>query len=216
MRPASRGGGPGPTALASLRRFLRPRAVRERCELCDAELAPDHSHLVEVANRRLHCACEACAILFGNQGAAKYRRVPRRADFLSDFRLTDVQWEELNLPINLAFFLYSIAAGRVVALYPSPAGATEAMPPPDAWQALAEDNPVLRELEPDVEALLVNRLGPAPECYRVGIDRCYELVGLVRTHWRGLSGGTAVWEEVGRFFAALKERSRPSGGRAHA
>src|SRR5207237_10840384 len=107
-------------------------------------------------------------------------------------------------------------AGRVAALYPSPAGATEALPPPDAWEALAEDNPVLRTLEPDVEALLVNRLGEAPEHYRVGVDVCYALVGLVRTHWRGLSEGKAVWEEIARFFAGLKGRSGAAGGGPHA
>ena len=207
----------GRPALASLRRYLRPRAERrDRCELCSAELADDHSHLVELSSRRLCCACEPCAILFSNPATPKYRRVPRRVDFLADFRLTDVQWEALNLPINLAFFLHSSPAGRVVALYPSPAGATEALPPPDAWEALVEDNPCLRGLEPDVEALLVNRLGASPEHYRVGVDKCYELVGLVRTHWRGLSGGTGVWQEIARFFEGLKGRSGPAGGGRYA
>jgi hypothetical protein len=201
--------------LASLRRFLRPRPARERCELCSAGLAADHFHLLERAGGRLCCACEPCAILFSSSAAAKYRRVPRRLEFRPDFRLTDVQWEGLQLPINLAFFVSSTAAGRVVALYPSPAGATEALPPADAWQALVEDNPSLAELEPDVEALLANRLGAAAEHYYVGIDTCYALVGVVRSHWRGLSGGPAVWEEVARFFAALKERSRPTGGVRH-
>ena len=82
----------------------------------------------------------------------------------------------------------------------------------DAWQALADDNPVLRELEPDVEALLVNRVGESRDYYRVGIDECYQLVGLIRTHWRGLSGGTAVWDEIGRFFAGLEGTVRPRGG----
>ena len=104
----------------------------------------------------------------------------------------------------------------MVAFYPSPGGATESLPVAEEWQALAEENPVLRELEPDVEALLVNRLGPAPEHYRVCIDECYKLVGTVRTHWRGFSGGAAVWEEIARFFAALKARSRPAGGSPHA
>jgi hypothetical protein len=199
---------PGRSALATLRRFMPPRgAGRARCELCSAELAEDHSHLVELASRRLCCACEPCAILFSNPAAPKYRRVPRRVRYLRDFRPSDVQWESLQLPINLAFFLHSSAAGRVVAMYPSPAGATEALPPPDAWQALVEDNPSLRDLEPDVEALLVNRLAPAPEHYRVGVDQCYALVGLVKTHWRGLSGGKTVWEEIQRFFTGLKERS---------
>jgi hypothetical protein len=201
------GGNPGLSALAALRRFTRPRAAAERCELCAADLAAEHAHLVEVAARRLVCACDACAILFSGRADTKYRRVPRGASFLADFRLPDEAWEGLGVPINLAFFLHSTPAGRVVAFYPSPAGATEAAVPPESWQALVAQNPVLGEFEPDVEALLVNRVGPARECYRVGIDRCYELVGLVRTHWRGLTGGTEVWAAVGQFFAGLKERS---------
>jgi hypothetical protein len=216
MNPDAPGGTGGLNPLASLRRFARPRAARERCELCDAELAPDHAHLVEVTSRRLTCACDACAILFSDRGAGKHRRVPRRAEFLADFRLEDAAWEGLHLPINLAFFLHSTPAGRVVALYPSPAGATESLVTLEAWQALVEANPVLRDFEPDVEALLVNRVGGVSDCYRVGIDECYRLVGLIRTHWRGLSGGTEVWKEIGQFFAGLKERAGPRGGPAHA
>ena len=67
-------------------------------------------------------------------------------------------WESLQLPINLAFFLPSTPAGRVVAFYPSPAGATESLVPLEAWQTLIDDNPVLGNLHPDVEALLVNRV----------------------------------------------------------
>jgi hypothetical protein len=200
-------GRPGLPALASLRRFLRPRTGRECCELCSVDLADDHAHLVELATRRLACACDACAILFSGQGAGKYRRVPRDVQLLTDLRLTDAQWQGLGLPINLAFFLHSTPAGRVVAFYPSPAGATEALPDEGAWQMLVADNPGLNNLEPDVEALLVHRVGEAREHYRVGVDRCYELVGLVRLHWRGFSGGPEVWDEIGRFFARLKERS---------
>jgi hypothetical protein len=198
---------PALTALASLRRFMRPQPVRERCEVCSADLAADHAHLVEPAARRLLCACDPCAILFSNRRDGKFRRVPRDVYFLADFRLSDVVWEGLQLPINLAFFLHSTAAGRVVALYPSPAGATESLVTLEAWQTLTEENPILRDFEPDVEALLVNRVGEVRECYRVGVDRCYELVGLIRTHWHGLSGGDAVWGEIGRFFADLKGRS---------
>ncbi len=196
------------SALVSLRRYLQPRkAARHRCELCSADLADEHSHLVELASRRLCCACEPCAILFTNPAAPKYRRVPRRVEFLTEFRLTELQWQALQLPVNLAFFLHSTSAGRVVAFYPSPAGATEALPPPDAWQEVIDDNPGLRNLEADVEALLVNRVGELPEHYRLGVDLCYELVGLVRIHWRGMSGGTAVWKEINRFFTNLKERN---------
>jgi hypothetical protein len=210
----------GLSALASLRRFARPRPAREHCDLCSVGLADEHAHLLELSSQRLICACDACAILFDNppspyplppeggegrvRGAGKYRRVPRGVQLLRDFHLPDEAWAGLQLPIDLAFLLHSTAAGRVVAFYPSPAGATEALVPVEAWQTLVEDNPVLRGLTPDVEALLVNRIQQNREYYRAGIDKCYELVGLLRMHWRGLSGGPAVWEALGRFFDKLR------------
>ena len=196
-----------------LRRFVRPRAKVERCELCSAPLPPEHQHLIEPAIRRLACCCDACAVLFDGAHSAKYRRVPRRIEFLPDFHMTDAQWEDLHLPINLAFFYQSSPAQRVIAMFPSPAGATESLLTFDAWQNLAADNPVLSELEADVEALLVNRVGPIREYCRVPIDECFKLVGLIRTHWRGLSGGTEVWKEIARFYTSLKERSVQSGGK---
>jgi len=181
--------------------------VRENCALCGAGLAAEHPHLLEPATRRLACACEACALLFTDRAGARYRRVPRGVRLLADFRLTDAAWDRLGLPIDLAFFLHNTAARGVIALYPSPAGATESLVSPEAWDALAEENPVLRELEPDVEALLVNRVGGARDYLRVGVDECYKLVGLIRTRWRGLSGGHEVWEEIRGHFAGLKARS---------
>lgn len=198
---------PAPTALASIRRFLQPKEVREHCALCHVALADEHPHLVEPATHRLVCACDACALLFDGPNGARYRRVPRRVQALPDLRLSDEAWDALQLPINLAFFLRSTPVGRVVALYPSPAGATESLVAASAWEPLAEDNPVLRGLEADVEGLLVNRIGTSRDYYRVGIDECYKLVGLIRAHWRGLSGGAVVWGEIARFFHGLRERS---------
>lgn len=194
-------------ALASIRRFLRPRAVREHCALCSAELADEHPHLVEPASRRLACACDACALLFSGSETSRYRRVPRHVRALPDFHMTDEMWEALQLPIDLAFFLHSAPAGCVIALYPSPAGATESVVEPEAWRSLVDENPVLRKFEPDVEGLLVNRVGASRAYFRVGIDECYRLVGLIRTHWRGLSGGAKVWGEIAGFFDGLHERS---------
>ncbi len=204
-------GASGHSSFAALRGFARKRSAAESCELCSAALSPDHEHLVEPATQRLVCSCTACAILFSGQPSARYRRVPRHLEFLGDFRLTDAQWEELHLPINLAFFYRSTRAGRVVAVYPSPAGGTESLLTLEAWHQLEEENAVLRELEPDVEALLVNRVGPAREHYRVPIDACYRLVGLIRSNWRGLSGGAEVWEEIRRFFAGLQPSSNRDG-----
>ncbi len=183
--------------------------------MCGAELADVHQHLIEPANRKLLCACDPCVILFSSQ-EGKYRRVPQRIGFLPDFRLTNAQWESLMIPINMAFFFYSTPAGRVVALYPSPAGATESLLALEAWEEIVEQNPVLSEMEPDVEALLVNRTGRSGRARGAGeigeyfltpIDECYKLTGLIRARWRGLSGGAEVWEEIERFFAGLKERS---------
>jgi hypothetical protein len=203
------------SAFAALRRFARPRPVVERCDLCSAEVPAEHPHLLDLKSRQLLCACSACAILFdGAHGS--YRPVPRRLRMLSDFRLTDAGWDGLLIPIGLAFFFRRSETGKVVALYPSPAGATESQLPLESWQELVADNPVLQELEPDVEALLVNRVGGAREYYRVPIDECYKLAGIIRTRWRGLSGGTEVWDEIGRFFTSLKERSGAAGDAAHA
>lgn len=177
--------------------------------MCSAELAAEHQHLVEPTSRQLVCACDPCGILFCGQTGTKYKRVPRRIRALPDFRLTDGQWDSLMIPIKLAFFFQSTPDGKVLALYPSPAGPTESLLALDSWNEIVRDNPVLREMEPDVEALLVNRVGEEGQYYLVPIDECYKLVGLIRMHWRGLSGGTEVWREIKGFYAGLKERASP-------
>jgi hypothetical protein len=131
---------------------------------------------------------------------------------MPDFHLSDGQWESLMVPISMVFFFRSTPDARVVAFYPSPAGATESLLSLETWKDIEDANPVLKEMEPDVEALLVNRVGhargfTAPEYYVLPIDLCYKLVGLIRANWRGLSGGTEVWQEIGRFFDGLKSRS---------
>jgi len=209
-------------AFESLRQFARkPERPVEKCEMCSVELRSEHSHLIELTQRRLHCACDACAMLFSGQAGTKYKRVPRDARRLANFKMTDAEWDGLLIPINLAFFLQNSMDSRVSALYPSPAGATESLLPLEAWTTILDTNPVLGELEPDVEALLVNRVGQsrgsAPaEYYIVPIDACYKLVGLIRLHWRGLSGGTEVWKEIGNFFADLRARARVVAEETHA
>jgi hypothetical protein len=199
-------------AFGMLRGLARSPVRRlERCELCKAELRAEHSHLVELERRRLVCACEACAILFSGAGG-KYRRVPREVRLLAAFQLSDAEWDSLLIPINLAFFFHSNLNRGVSALYPSPAGATESLLPLGAWDHIVRANPVLADLQPDVEALLVNRVGhargsAAAEYYIVPIDVCYRLVGLIRLHWRGLGGGTEVWQEIGEFFSGLRSRA---------
>jgi hypothetical protein len=203
MRQLATSTADGLAGWTGLQQFVRPRPPVERCELCSAPLGPEHPHLVEPESRKIVCACDACALLFDRGDAKRYRRVPRDARRLADFRLSDLQWNALAIPVGLAFFLHSTAANRVIALYPSPAGATEAALDLDSWNDIAGENPVLESMTADTEALLVNRLSEPRQYYLAPIDKCYQLVGLVRTHWRGISGGSQVWEEIRRFFERL-------------
>jgi hypothetical protein len=207
--------------LGRVRQATTRRERAERCELCGLELAPEHRHLVELSIQRLLCACEACGVLFSGPGT-KYRRVPQRFLSLDDFQLSDAQWDSLLIPINMAFFFHSTPRDRPVAIYPSPAGPMESLLDLSSWSELVEANPVLQTQEADVEALLVNRIARnAPQGasqpdvgarhFLVPIDECYKLVGLIRAHWRGLSGGQEVWKEIEGFFTRLKEKSSPAG-----
>jgi hypothetical protein len=195
--------------LAALARTAPRAAPEERCELCGGTLPPEHRHVADVESRSLLCACRACAILLGRPGAGggHYRLVPERRLLLGGFHLGDERWAALQLPVDLAFFFRSTPAGRVVALYPSPLGATESQLALDAWDELERDNPVLRELAPDVEALLVNRAAGAREHYLVPIDDCYALVALIRSRWQGLAGGEEVRRELAAFFESLRDRA---------
>jgi hypothetical protein len=207
-------------AFTTLRQFARKRPRVECCEICGQQLALNHQHLLETQSRKLVCACDACAVLFSSQSATKYKRVPRRVLFLREFQMTDGQWDSLMIPIEMAFFFNSTPQGKIGAFYPSPAGATESLLSLDTWNDIVQTNPILEKIEPSVEALLVNRVGAtrgvSAEHYIVPIDECYKLVGLIRIHWHGLSGGTEVWREVGDFFAELKQKAGLHNGESNA
>jgi hypothetical protein len=215
-----RGGGPretgGPQRMPAppgISATAGAAATQERCDLCGEPVGPRHRHLLDLESRGLLCACRACALLFdrGAAGGEHYRLVPDRRLLLEGFRLDDALWDALRIPVDMAFFFHSSAAGRVVAYYPGPMGATESLLELEDWQRLEEENPVLRELEPDVEALLVNRARGAHEHWIVGLDECYSLAGLMRTRWKGLGGGTEVWREIDGFFAGLRKGARIAG-----
>jgi len=204
-----------PIPIGALRSFAQKRKQEqeqvEHCELCSEVIPSSHSHLLNLSSRTLVCACQACSLLFSEQGAGagKYTLVPRRYLALTDFQMADGQWDELLIPVNMAFIFRSTGAKPVMAYYPSPAGATESLLDLEGWQALVNSNPILHELAPDVEALLVNRVKDAREYYIVPIDACYQLVGLIRLSWRGLSGGTEVTEAIARFFQNIQTKAQP-------
>lgn len=204
------------SALGGLKRILEgeraPKArPGERCELCGEPIPEEHSHIVGVEKRALMCACRACYLLFTQEGAAqgRYRAVPDRYLYDPAFALSAAQWDELQIPVAMAFFFVNSTLGKFVAFYPSPAGATESLLPLATWDEVLAANPGFADLVPDVEALLVNRTGGPTECFLAPISACYELVGRVRLHWRGFAGGEEAWREIDGFFADLRERSRP-------
>jgi len=248
--------------IGGLKRLLdKTRAPKpspgERCEMCGEPISPEHSHVVNTQTRALMCTCRGCYLLFTHTGAAqgKYRAVPDRHLYDPAFALSDLQWDDLQIPVKMAFFFRNSALDRFVAFYPSPAGATESLLPLDTWDEVIAANPRFAELDPDVEALLLLRIGgigggsphprpplppegegnatagvlPSPfrgkraedegglssnpsairtECYLAPISSCYELVGTVRLHWRGFSGGEEAWREIDGFFADLRAKSR--------
>jgi hypothetical protein len=200
----------GPLAvLARIRRSPPPTGVRagERCELCGEGIDDHHGHLVDLDTRTLRCTCRGCFLLFTPDGAggSRLRAVPDRYLVLADFRLSPAQWDGLQIPVSVAFFFVNSTLDRVAAFYPSPAGATESLLPLDTWAEVVAANPALATLRPDVEAFLVRaERGLAPECYLVPIDVCYELVGELRTTWRGFDGGREAHDALAAFFARVR------------
>lgn len=177
----------------------------ERCELCGMDVPAEHRHLLHLEERRILCVCHSCLAL--RSGDPTYRPTGTRTLWLEDFDLDDETWSAFGIPIGLAFFLNSGSAGGIAALYPSPAGATECELPLDAWERLEATNPVLGDLEPDAEALIVNRMADPPQHAIVPIDECYRLIGLIKSRWEGISGGAAIESAVPEFFAELRAQA---------
>jgi hypothetical protein len=200
---------PVPTVQSVLSRIRRaPRPVPgERCEMCGEPVTVQHSHVVDIGSRALLCTCRPCALLFAYPDAhLAYRAVPDRYRALPP--LPAPIWDDLQIPVDVAFFFTNSRLDRVVGVYPSPAGATESELPLGAWAAALAAIPELGTLAPDVEALLVQVTGTTVDCYLVPIDACYELVGHLRRSWRGFDGGQDARRELGEFFAGVAGRCR--------
>jgi hypothetical protein len=193
-----------------------PASEPEKCELCAAEIPAEHGHLADLDNASLLCACRACYLLFTQHEAirGRYRAVPDRYLTDPDHPLTAADWDDLQIPVGLAFFLHSSRAGMMSGFYPSPAGATECQLDLAAWERLASAHPLLGTAEPDVEAVLITRAAhestvTAVESFVVPIDACYELAGRMRLHWRGFDGGTEARQAIAEFLDAVRGRAVP-------
>jgi hypothetical protein len=201
----------------------------ERCEMCRDVLGQRHGHVVDLEKRSLSCTCRACYLLFTHEGAAggRYRAVPEHVYHDPGRPLTDADWNELQIPVAMAFFFYNSALDRVVAGYPSPGGATECELDLAAWDRLAAAYPLLGVLAPDVEAVLVNRTengsadpgGSTPlappryEVFLIPVDECYSLVGELRMKWQGFDGGAEARAALATFLDGLRRRAVSLQGR---
>jgi hypothetical protein len=224
----SAGGAGAPGAVTEMPREplkvlerIRDRSVARRprpgevCELCGEAISDEHSHLVDLKARNLLCSCRPCYLLFTPDGAGgkHYLAVPDRYLTFPNFDLSQSQWDALQIPVSVAFFLVNSELKRVAAFYPSPAGATESLLSLEIWDEVIEANPSLGSILPDVEAFLVrkDKTGNNPECYLVPIDACYELVGEMRKLWRGFDGGKEAREALEAFFERVKSRAKIAG-----
>ncbi|HUA48110.1 MAG TPA: DUF5947 family protein [Solirubrobacteraceae bacterium] len=177
-------------------------STEEACDLCGVGLAEDHRHLLALSERRIVCACEACWAMRSGEG--DYRPTGNRTLWLPGLDVPDDLWASFQIPIGLAFFMESTVTACVVALYPSPGGATESELHFDSWTRMRALNPVLEDLEPDIEGLIANRLADPPMYVIAPIDRCYALTGTIKAHWEGISGGPGVELAVAGFFERLR------------
>jgi hypothetical protein len=204
-----------PLAVLQRIRQSRPRDIPragEVCELCSEIIPDEHGHLVDLEARNLLCACKGCYLLFLSEGAGgtHFKSVPDRYLDFSDIQLSPAQWDNLQIPVSVAFFFLNSSLGRVAAFYPGPAGATESELPLETWSEVSAANPRLGTLQPDVEAFLVRARGNqgGTECYIVPIDVCYELVGHLRRMWRGFDGGAEANAKLDAFFGDIKAKAR--------
>jgi Family of unknown function (DUF5947) len=194
-----------------------PRAAQpadgpvEKCEMCAAEVPAEHGHVADLEAASLMCACRACYLLFTQRsaGRGRYRAIPDR--YLTDPGrvMSAAEWDQLEIPVGLAFFLRgSRAEGELSGFYPSPAGVTECRLDLQRWQQLAAAYPLLGVPEADVEAALISRSDAGVEYFVVPIDACYELAGRMRLHWRGFDGGTEARQSIAEFLLMVRSKAR--------
>ncbi len=201
---------PSDPATAGPASFAATEAVAEKCEMCATVVPAGHAHVADLENSSLLCACRACYLLFtqSQAGRGRYRAVPDRYLADDEHPLSPFEWEELEIPVGLAFFLRSSARDEVAAFYPSPAGATECRLDLAAWARVEAAHPLLAAMDPDVEAVLIAKSEDTVEHFLVPIDACYELAGRMRLTWRGFDGGSEARHSIDDFLGTVRTRAR--------
>ena len=197
--------------------MARPAPDGERCDLCRSGVPDDHRHLLQLEERRILCVCEPCrALRSRRRRAAAGRHAHAVAGGLRAARRRVGRVPDPDRARVLPALERDRQRRRDVPVAGRRDRERAALR--RAGTRLVELNPVLRGLEPDAEGLIVDRrLGVAAIA---PIDRCYELVGLIKSRWEGISGGRrrrARDRRVLRGAAVIEPRVRgPRRGRAAA
>jgi hypothetical protein len=179
---------------------LRPSQAHSKCSLCARPIEEKHDHLYSPAKREIACACFECALIVPSSDHAAFRKVPTGVQRIA---VRDVAgWlDRLNVPVGVAALIPSDGGGARLA-YPGPAGLVESTVDPALWRALCDDVPVAGQLAPEVEALVWS--GLTHDVLRTGIDVVFRLVGELRTHWRGITGGDGP-AQLAKVLASIVE-----------
>ena len=180
--------------------------------MCSTEIADRHGHVADLEAHRLLCTCRACFLLFtgSGAGAGRFLAVPEDVRKVADVAISEGQWAALQIPVDLAFFLRQSGAENVGAYYPGPGARPSRSWTWPAGPRSSTRTPFWRRRNRDVRAILLRRSTSGYACYLVPVDRCYELVGIVRQSWVGFHGGAEVWARVEGFFAGAG-RGEPPG-----
>src|SRR4051812_18898703 len=122
--------GAGTLRRLAQRSTVEREAALERCELCGAGIASEHSHVLELATRDVKCACRPCGLLF--ERAERMRLIPTDV-----YAADDVEVPDLQVPVDIAFLFRT--GGELKCFYPSPMGPTECLLPVSVDVALEDD-----------------------------------------------------------------------------
>jgi hypothetical protein len=166
--------------------------------------------VADLQGASLMCACRACYLLFSQRSAGgRFLAVPDRYLVDPERVMSPADWDQLEIPVGLAFFLRTSRDGALTGFYPSPAGVTECRLDLQLWGRLVADYPLLGAPADDIEAALISRRDDGIAYYLVPIDACYELAGRMRLKWRGFDGGAEARASIAAFLAEVQRRARP-------
>ena len=195
---------PPAAAAATGRRRRRPPAPRSAATCAATAIPPTTATCSHLDERRILCVCATCWALRSRRPGAAGR--PARGRSGSRTSSSPTSSGRAFADPDRAGVLHALAAptGGVVALYPSPAGATESRARPRGLgRSCAAANPVLDDAR-------ARRRGADRQPHRRAAAatrsrRSTSATGwsaLIKASWEGISGGAAVERAVPRLLRA--------------